>query len=75
MSIYTRAEIVEMLELYKEAEKAALAGQSYTIKNRSLTRANLSEIRQARQEWEQRLVNFDVRARGGSSSYAASSFS
>lgn len=33
--------------MYLEAEKAVLMGQSYTIGNRQLTRANLSEIRAA----------------------------
>ena len=35
------------LTLYLEAEEAVLAGQSYTLEERSLTRANLSEIRAA----------------------------
>ncbi len=35
------------LKLYVEAEQAVLSGQSYTIGNRQLTRANLSEIRKA----------------------------
>ena len=35
------------LTLYLEAEEAVLAGQSYTLEGRSLTRANLSEIRAA----------------------------
>ena len=37
----------ERLKLYVEAEKAVLSGQSYTIGNRQLTRANLAEIRKA----------------------------
>lgn len=35
------------LKAYYEAEQAVLSGQSYTIGNRTLTRANLSEIRKA----------------------------
>jgi ABC-type molybdenum transport system ATPase subunit/photorepair protein PhrA len=35
------------LEMYLEAERAVLSGQSYTIGNRTLTRASLSEIRKA----------------------------
>lgn len=35
------------LKAYYEAEQAVLSGQSYTIGNRTLTRANLSEIRRA----------------------------
>ncbi|WP_297569482.1 DUF6148 family protein [uncultured Anaerovibrio sp.] len=37
----------ERLRLYLEAEKAVLSGQSYTIGNMTLTRANLSSIRAA----------------------------
>ena len=37
----------ERLKMYLEAERVVLTGQSYTIGNRSLTRANLSEIRKA----------------------------
>lgn len=32
------------LRLYLEAEKAILTGQSYTIGNRTLTRADLGEV-------------------------------
>ena len=35
------------LAMYREAEKRVMTGQSYTIGNRSLTRANLAEIRKA----------------------------
>lgn len=34
----------ERLKMYLEAEKAVLTGQSYTIGNRTLTRASLSAI-------------------------------
>ena len=37
----------ERLALYLAAEKRVLLGQSYTIGNRQLTRANLAEIRKA----------------------------
>ena len=37
----------QRLKAYYEAEQAVLSGQSYTIGNRTLTRANLSEIRRA----------------------------
>ncbi|MBD3878682.1 MAG: hypothetical protein SR1Q5_03230 [Quinella sp. 1Q5] len=33
------------LNLYLEAERKILAGQSYRVGNRELTRANLSEVR------------------------------
>ncbi|MBQ7516010.1 MAG: hypothetical protein IJS96_06975 [Schwartzia sp.] len=37
----------ERLNLYYEAERRVLMGQSYTIGDRQLTRANLAEIRRA----------------------------
>lgn len=37
----------ERLAQYLEAERAVLSGQSHTIGNRTLTRANLSTIRAA----------------------------
>jgi hypothetical protein len=68
------AQIQEMIDLYVEAEKAILTGQSYSIGNRSLTRANLTEIRNARSEWEQRLVNLTIKNRGGNPNYSVSTF-
>ena len=35
------------LAMYLQAEQKVMTGQSYTIGNRTLTRANLSEIRKA----------------------------
>lgn len=46
-------------ELYIAAEEAVLSGQSYTIGNRSLTRANLSEIRDAIDDLESKGAPFD----------------
>ena len=37
----------ERLRNYYAAERAVLSGQSYTVGNRTLTRANLAEIRVA----------------------------
>lgn len=45
------AEAKTMYNLYVEAEKVVLTGQSYTIKDRTLTRADLGLIRQGRAEW------------------------
>ncbi len=36
----------ERLRMYLDAERAVLQGQSYTIGKHTLTRANLSEIRE-----------------------------
>jgi hypothetical protein len=42
----------EMLNLYLEAEKAILVNQSYTVKNRTFTRANLDEVVKERKYWQ-----------------------
>ena len=54
--------IIERLELYYEAERKVLRGQSYTLGNRQLTRANLAEIRKAIKELE--LEQMQGRSRG-----------
>ena len=45
MSIWTREELLQLISSWKAAYKAASAGQSYTIDGRTLTRQNVSEIR------------------------------
>ncbi|HEU0096423.1 MAG TPA: DUF6148 family protein [Rhizomicrobium sp.] len=42
----------EMLTFYTQAELAVLKGQSIRYGERQLTRADLSEIRKGRQEWQ-----------------------
>ena len=44
-----------MLAAYVAAETAVLAGQSYAMGGRTLSLANLAEIRAGRAEWEARL--------------------
>lgn len=56
--------IIERLELYYEAERKVLRGQSYTLGNRQLTRANLSEIRKAIKDLENELEQLEGRSRG-----------
>lgn len=56
--------IVERLELYYDAERKVLRGQSYTLGNRQLTRANLAEIRKAIKELESELEQMQGRSRG-----------
>jgi hypothetical protein len=49
----------EMLDLYTEAEKTVLGGQSFRINtggtDRTLTRADLEQIRAGRREWQARV--------------------
>ena len=44
-SIWTRSELLSMLEMWKAAYKAASTGKSYTIDGRTLTRQDLGDIR------------------------------
>lgn len=48
---------------YLAAEERVLAGQSYTINGRSLSRANLSEIQKGIDTWNNRVQKL---TRGGS---------
>lgn len=54
----------EMYQLYLNAEKKILQGQSYSINGRSLTRANLSEIVANRQKWERKMLAEKSSGRG-----------
>lgn len=58
------ATITARLELYYEAERRVLLGQSYTIGNRQLTRANLAEIRKAIKELEDEIESLAKGSRG-----------
>lgn len=64
----------DMLALYIEAEEAVLKGQSYTINGRTLSRANLREIRNGRQEWERKVAAEKARRSCGSSLYSVADF-
>ncbi len=54
----------DMLAAYIEAEKSVLDGQAYTMGGRSLSMANLAEIRQGRAQWEARVGAEKARAAG-----------
>ncbi|WP_110644082.1 hypothetical protein [Salinicola sp. CPA57] len=58
-----------MVEYYIEAETAVLLGQSFSKNGRTLTMANLSEIRKGREYWERRLQQLSGRG-GGVYSFA-----
>jgi len=64
----------EMVDLYIAAEIAVLKGQSFTINNRQLTRADLSEIQGGRREWENKKNQELAAASGGSSRYGLADF-
>lgn len=55
----------ERLNAYYDAELAVLSGQSYSIGSRSVTRANLSEIRQTIKELEKLCGELEAQVNGG----------
>lgn len=48
------------LELYYQCEEKILAGQSFTIGSRSLTRANLAEVTSMIKELEDKIAAIDA---------------
>lgn len=52
------------LGAWLDAELACSTGQSYTIGTRSLTRANLPEIRKQIDYWEKRVRALELEAKG-----------
>lgn len=55
----TLAEKRVLLREYVAAEKAVLLGQSYTIKDRTLTRADLTSIQRGRSKLESEIQSLD----------------
>lgn len=60
----TLAQAEAQLALYLAAEEKALAGQSYEIAGRRLTRANLAEIQTGISTWDARVKQLAARAGG-----------
>lgn len=54
-TIFTKEMCLRHLEIWLEAEEKVAKGQSYTIGNRTLTRANLTEIGRMIETWSDRL--------------------
>ncbi len=50
------------LQLYEEAEERILAGQSYTIGSRSLTRANLADVQKMISSLASQIASIDANA-------------
>ena len=65
MSAFSLTFAKERLAAYYAAEEAALAGQSYTIGGRSLSRQNLAEIRKGIELWEGRVTRLETTGRSG----------
>lgn len=53
------------LDAWLEAELACATGQSYTIGSRTLTRANLSEIRKTIRYWQGMVTKLENQATKG----------
>lgn len=66
MAGITAQQAQTQLDAYLAAETAALAGQSYEIAGRRLTRANLREIREGIEYWSRRVGELTTRATGRS---------
>jgi len=61
MPVFTETQCQEQLDKYLQAEERILAGQSYTIKGRTFTRADLEAVQAGIKLWSKRLT----RARRG----------
>ena len=54
------------LDAWLEAELTVTTGQSYTIGSRALTRANLTEIRNAIDYWNKKVIGLENAKKAGS---------
>jgi hypothetical protein len=64
----------DMRDKYLAAEAAILGGQSVAWGDRTLTRANLAEVREGRAEWEAK-VAAEARAAAGGGRFRLADFS
>lgn len=64
MSERRLAKTLARLEAYYDAELKILEGQSYTIGGKTLTRANLSEIRATIQSLENQVAKLEAKLKG-----------
>ena len=55
-----REQALKHYNIWLEAEMAVATSQSYTIGSRSLTRANLSEIREQQKYWRKEIDRLDA---------------
>ena len=68
MAGITLAQAQAQLSAWMDADTAVATGQSYSMGNRSLTRANAKEIRENITYWDkkvQRLTRGGIRVKGG----------
>lgn len=62
MAGITLAQAEAKLAEYQAAESKALSGQSYSMMGRTLTRADLSEIRKGVRDWDIIVKDLDAKA-------------
>lgn len=65
MASWTLEKARQMLDMWVEAEMAVATSQSYTIGSRSLTRANLAEIRKAIEYWRNEVAALESKNSNG----------
>lgn len=65
MAIFSRELCEKKLKIWLDAEEAVATGQSYQIGTRTLTRANLSEIREEMEYWASKLNEAAAAENGG----------
>lgn len=64
MAGITLSQAETQLAAYLAAETKVLSGQSYQFQGRTLTRANLNEIRLGIETWDRRVKNLTAKAGG-----------
>lgn len=69
MAGITLATAQATLDSYLAAEVKALAGQSYEIAGRKMTRADLAEIRAGVDVWNRRVIELSAKAAGQGRAY------
>ena len=64
MSWISIEEAHSTLRMWLDAERAVATGQSYKIGTRSLTRANLADIRESIQFWRREIARLEAKHSG-----------
>ncbi len=65
MAIFSKRLSEERLKIWLNAEAAIATGQSYQIENRSLTRADLKQVRSQIEYWAGKLAEAEAEERSG----------
>lgn len=61
---FTVQEVRKRLQIWLDAEEAIAKGQSYTIDNRRLERANLAQVREQIRFWQKELTKAEAKENG-----------